>query len=126
VAVANLPDALDTTATMATGPILTMDRGPNAVLPIVFAAHDGPSRAKVCAQLTGARKRGAGCDPASDRIPVIADASDRSLRPGLGPHVAASAAHYEPTAIATGLFWPEMIRWGSVPSKLARQIVLSP
>jgi hypothetical protein len=32
-------------------PILTMDRSPSAVLASVFAAHDGPSGAKVCAQL---------------------------------------------------------------------------
>ena len=38
-------------------PILTMDRRPSAVLVIVFAAHDGPSRTKVCAQLTSVCKR---------------------------------------------------------------------
>jgi hypothetical protein len=39
-------------AILRAGLILTMNRGPSAVLISVFAAHDGPSRAKVCAQLT--------------------------------------------------------------------------
>jgi hypothetical protein len=42
VAVANVADALDTTATMATGPILVRDRRPSAVLSSVLPGGVAP------------------------------------------------------------------------------------